>query len=59
MTKAEFVKNPKLCPPLVLDDEDQPQDKRDWERMVREHEDRLYAAYQAQFESEEPKVVSS
>lgn len=48
-----FKLDKRLCPELVLRDEDQPQDERDWKRMVREHQEKHYTIYMSQFEPED------
>jgi hypothetical protein len=56
----DFVKDSRLCPPLQLEYEDRPQDIRDWNKLVKEHQERLYDHYLAQFEPKElpsPEIV--
>jgi hypothetical protein len=48
----EFIRTPR-CKPLVLADEDQPQDPRDWKKLEKQHQETQYAKYCLQFEPEE------
>lgn len=53
----DFIRMP-WCKPLVLKDEDQPQDYGKWKQLERENQERQYARYVRQWESgaEEPAV---
>jgi hypothetical protein len=49
LTFQEFIKTPR-CKPLLLADEDQPQDIRDWRKLEKQHQEEQYDKYRAQFE---------
>lgn len=57
LTFEEFIRTPR-CKQLVLPPEDQPQDERDWKKLLRADQERQYDVYASQFEPKEREDVA-